>query len=385
MRTICVITGTRAEYGLLQPLMEHVRDADSCHLQVVVTNMHLLPEYGLTYRQIEEDGFHIDAAVPMPKQSDDAHGVVSSMATEMSGMNDALCRLHPDIAVILGDRYEMLVAATVCMMHRIPIAHIHGGEITEGAYDDSIRHCITKMSALHFTATEQYRRRVIQLGELPLRVFNVGALGVENIHRMTLLTRDELSQKLGLDLALPLIVVTYHPATLSSDTAAADIISLLHALQYIPDYQVIFTMPNSDEGSSLIATAIESYCGSRDNAHCYKSLGSVKYLSLLQYANAVVGNSSSGIIEAPSMHVPTLNIGDRQKGRIRGDSVIDCGTDADAIIRGLQTVLSTDFRTAVRSMDNPYDRPGTSDKIFEVLSSTPLNELQQKTFYDIAQ
>ena len=385
MRKICFITGTRAEYGLLRPIMALVRDSGDCVLQIIATNMHLLAEYGETYREIEADGFTIDAKVPMTAESDSAEAVVASMATEMAGMNEAIARLRPDIAVILGDRYEMLVAATVCLMHRVPVAHIHGGEISEGAYDDSIRHAITKLSALHFTSTEDYRRRVVQMGEQPERVLCVGAPGVENVATMALLSRDELAAGLGLSLSRPFLLVTYHPETLARRTAEEAIADFLSALDAAAaDYDLIFTLPNSDEGHGAIAAAIRAYCEANPRrAVAFKALGARRYLSLMRLAAAVVGNSSSGILEAPSAGVPTLNIGDRQKGRVRAASVVDVAADSASIAAGLRKVLSDDFREAARTVSNPYAKAGTAKAIADALRTADLAALRTKPFYDL--
>lgn len=383
-RKICFITGTRADYGLLSRLMRLVDNSPSCRLQVIATNMHLLPEYGETYREIEADGFVIDEKVEMRKPEDSAHGIVASMAMEMAGMNDAIERLRPDLAVILGDRYEMLVAATVCMLHRIPIAHLHGGEITEAACDDAIRHCITKMSALHFTSTEEYRRRVVQLGEQPDRVFNVGSLGVENLKTVDLMTREQLEQSLGMPLSRPFLLATYHPVTLGQRSATDEIRDFLRALDRYPGHNVIFTMPNSDQGGDEIRFEIERYCKQRpDRCACFTSLGMRRYLSLMPLAEAVIGNSSSGLIEAPSAGIPTLNIGDRQKGRARGETVVDCASDEDSIAKGLAIVLSDSMKAKARSRCNPYAKEGTARSIFETISTFPLERLQQKQFYTL--
>lgn len=364
--------------------MRLVADSPDCRLQVIATNMHLLPEYGLTYREIERDGFTIDCKVWMHKPTDDAAGVVDSMSSEMQGINEAFASLQPDLVVILGDRYEMLVAATVAMMLRIPIAHIHGGEITQGAVDDSIRHSITKMASLHFASTEAYRHRIIQLGEDPERVFCVGSPGVENIKEIPLLSRGELERELGLDLSTPPLLCTYHPVTLGHRTADELIADFLSALDCFPEQPVIFTYPNSDQGGDSIARAIKQYCALHPGrCHGFESVGLRRYLSLMHYAAAVAGNSSSGIIESPSAGIPTLNIGDRQKGRAHAVSVVDCADDTASIVNGLRKVLSPEFRAMAAACDNPYDKPGTALAIFDIISTYPLDRLSQKTFYDI--
>ena len=383
MRKICFVTGTRAEYGLLSRLMRLVKEDKNLRLQVIATNMHLMPEYGETYKEIEKDGFTIDKKVYMHKPSDDAHGIISSMAEEMQGMNDALSELKPDILVLLGDRYEILVAAQVALIHRVPIAHIHGGEVTEGAFDDAIRHSVTKMSSLHFTSCEEYRHRVIQMGEQPSRVFDVGSLGVENIKAVPLMTKDELEASLDFKIDTQTILVTYHPVTLGGDPAK-DIREFLDALDQFKDLKVIFTMPNSDTGRDAIALAVENYVEKHSNsAKAYTSLGLKRYLSTLQFVKAVVGNSSSGIIEVPSFGIPTLNIGDRQKGRLASKSVINCGTSKDEVIAGLKLCLSEEMQKAAKTYENPYAKPDTANLIYQELKNIELAGLNLKTFYDL--
>lgn len=383
MRKICFVTGTRAEYGLLSRLMRLVKEDKDLRLQVIATNMHLMPEYGETYKEIEKDGFTIDKKVYMHKPSDDAHGIISSMAEEMQGMNDALSELKPDILVLLGDRYEILVAAQVALIHRVPIAHIHGGEVTEGAFDDAIRHSVTKMSSLHFTSCEEYRHRVIQMGEQPSRVFDVGSLGVENIKAVPLMTKDELEASLDFKIDTQTILVTYHPVTLGGNPAK-DIREFLDALDQFKDLKVIFTMPNSDTGRDAIALAVENYVEKHSNsAKAYTSLGLKRYLSTLQFVEAAVGNSSSGIIEVPSFGIPTLNIGDRQKGRLASKSVVNCGTSKDEVIAGLKLCLSEEMQKAAKTYENPYAKPDTANLIYQELKNVELAGLNLKTFYDL--
>lgn len=382
MRKICFVTGTRAEYGLLSRLMRLVKEDRDLRLQVIATNMHLMPEYGETYKEIEKDGFTIDKKVYMHKPSDDAHGIISSMVEEMQGMNDALSELKPDILVLLGDRYEILVAAQVALIHRIPIAHIHGGEVTEGAFDDAIRHSVTKMSSLHFTSCEEYRHRVIQMGEQPSRVFDVGSLGVENIKAVPLMTKDELEASLDFKIDTQTILVTYHPVTLGGDPAK-DIREFLDALGEFKDLKVIFTMPNSDTGRDAIALAVENYVKNHSNqSKAYTSLGLKRYLSALQFVKAAVGNSSSGIIEVPSFGIPTLNIGDRQKGRLASKSVVNCGTSKKEVIAGLKCCLSEDMQKAAKNYKNPYAKPNTAHLIYQQLKNVELAGLNLKIFFD---
>lgn len=383
MRKICFVTGTRAEYGLLSRLMRLVKEDNNLRLQVIATNMHLMPEYGETYKEIEKDGFTIDKKVYMHKPSDDAHGIILSMAEEMQGMNDALSELKPDILVLLGDRYEILVAAQVALIHRVPIAHIHGGEVTEGAFDDAIRHSVTKMSSLHFTSCEEYRHRVIQMGEQPSRVFDVGSLGVENIKAVPLMTKDELEASLDFKIDTQTILVTYHPVTLGGNPAK-DIREFLDALDQFKELKVIFTMPNSDTGRDAIALAVENYVKNHSNrAKAYTSLGLKRYLSTLQFVKAAVGNSSSGIIEVPSFGIPTLNIGDRQKGRLASKSVVNCGTSKNEVIAGLKLCLSEEMQKAAKTYENPYAKPDTANLIYQELKNVELAGLNLKTFYDL--
>ncbi len=381
MRKICVVTGTRAEYGLLRGLISKIQSSHDMQLQIVATNMHLLSEFGYTYKEIEEDGFTIDEKVYMPKFDGKIVSLADSMSVELKDMNAAILRLSPDVIVILGDRYEMFIVALVALINNIPLAHIHGGELTEGAFDDAIRHSITKMSYWHFTSTEEYRRRVIQLGESPDRVFNVGALGVENIHKVVPISKSELDEYLGLDLGNPTILVTYHPVTLKGKECQI-INDFLLALQDYREYQILFTMPNSDPGSDVIRKAIIEYAKRDENRmKIFTSLGLRRYLSVIPYVKAVVGNSSSGIIEVPSFGVPTLNIGDRQKGRIMADSVICCDDDYASIKKGLEYVLSDEFYNISKRAISPYDKKGTADTIFRVIKDCDLGIV--KKFYDI--
>ncbi len=387
MRKICVVTGTRAEYGLLSRLMRLIKESDQTELQIIATNMHLSPKYGNTYQEIEKDGFVIDKKIPiLNEEKDDANATIKSMAKALSGFADAYDELKPDLVVVLGDRYEILAAATAALIECIPIAHIHGGEITEGAYDDAIRHSITKMSHLHFTSTEEYRRRVIQLGEQPERVFYVGALGVENITSIPLMAKEEVEESIGFMIDRNTILVTYHPITLSRVDVKTLIKDFLSALQERTNLRIVFTMPNSDNGGSIISKEIEQFVArNNDRAICFKSLGIKRYLSLMKQVSAVVGNSSSGILEAPSFRIPTLNIGDRQTGRVAAESVYNCAPDKVSILTGLDFIFSDAFKEKAAQAVNPYDKSGTAEAIFNVIKSYPLNQLEHKHFFDIPQ
>ena len=383
MRKICFITGTRAEYGLLSRVVRLVHEDAELQLQIIVTNMHLMLEYGETYLEIEKDGFQIDRKVYMNKPSDDANGIIESMAEEMTGMNKALSELSPDIVVLLGDRYEILVAAEVALIHKIPIAHIHGGEVTEGAFDDVVRHSVTKMSSLHFTSCEEYRYRVIQMGEQPERVFNVGSLGVENIKSIPLMNKAELEKSLNFKFSNNTILVTYHPVTLGGDSVK-DIHEFISALGEMNNLKVIFTMPNSDIGRDAIALAIEEYVSQHpDSAKAFVSLGLRRYLSTLQFVKAVVGNSSSGIIEVPSFAIPTLNIGDRQKGRLASKSVINCGTSKEEVLKGLKRCLSEKVQNYTKTCENPYAKENTAECIYDIIKTVNLTDLKTKSFYNL--
>lgn len=386
MRKICVVTGSRAEYGLLSGLMRAIQEDKELQLQVIATNMHLSPEFGLTYREIEKDGFRIDKKVQMLLSSDTQNATTKSVGLATIGFADAYEDLQPDLLVVLGDRFEILAAVTAALFFKIPVAHLHGGEITEGAYDDCIRHAITKMSHLHFTSTEAYRQRVIQLGEQPDRVFNVGAIGVENIKRVPLMSREELEESIRFKLGEKSLLVTYHPVTLEDHTAESQCRNLLQALDEFPEYKVIFTLPNSDTNGRVIIRLINKYVSLHpERCMAIPSLGLRRYLSALQYVSAVVGNSSSGIIEVPSFGIPTLDIGDRQKGRIAAESVWHCDVTRCAIVEGLQKVLSPSWVAMARNVRNPYDKEDTIASIHKIIRTYPLEGLQKKSFYNICQ
>lgn len=384
MRKVCVVTGSRAEYGLLSRLMRLIREDAALELQVIATNMHLSPEFGLTYREIERDGFTIDKRVEMLLSSDTANATVKSVGLATLGFADAYEDLQPHLLLVLGDRYEILAAVTAALFYKIPVAHLHGGEVTEGAYDDAIRHAITKMSHLHFTSTEVYRQRVIQLGEAPERVFHVGAIGIDIIRHLKLLSKEELERDLSFSLDGKTILLTYHPVTLDGEDTALQFRNLLNVLENRKDVRIIFTLPNSDTGGRVIIPMIHDFAGRHPGrAIAFISLGQLRYLSALQYVTAVVGNSSSGILEVPSFGKPTLNIGQRQKGRLKADSVIDCGTSEPEIAAGLDNVLSEEsIRNAGHTM-NPYEKKDTAIEILNVLRNYPLSGIVRKTFYNL--
>ena len=383
MRKICVVTGSRAEFGLLQNLMHDIKQASDLNLQVIATGMHLSPKYGFTYREIEAADFIIDHKIDMLLSSDSAPAVTKSVGLGTIGFADAYAALKPDILVLLGDRFEMLAAATAALIAGIPIAHLHGGEITEGAFDDAIRHALTKMSHLHFVANSEYRDRVIQLGEEPNRVFDVGGLGVDAIKRITLLDKTTLEDSLDFRFSSQNLLVTFHPVTLEQDDIATQMTALLSALDAFPDAGLIFTLPNADNGSNELICLIEDYVSKRSNARAYTSLGQLRYLSCMQFVDGVVGNSSSGIAEAPSMQIGTVNIGDRQKGRLMAQSVISCDGEPNHILEALHKLFDPQFRKSLVNVQNPYGRGGASAKIVKILASYPLETILKKSFYDI--
>ncbi|OZV13446.1 UDP-N-acetylglucosamine 2-epimerase (hydrolyzing) [Tissierella sp. P1] len=385
MKKICIVTGTRAEYGLLRPLIKRIKEDDELQLQLVATGMHLSPEFGLTYKEIESDGFIIDEKIEMLLSSDTAIGISKSMGLAMVGFADIFERLKPDMVVILGDRYEVFSATTVAMVSKIPIAHIHGGETTEGAFDEGFRHSITKMSCLHFTSTEEYRKRVIQLGENPDRVFNVGAIGIESIKKLELLDRNELEQDINFKFDKNTALVTFHPVTLENSNSKEEFQELLNALDRLNDLKLIFTKANSDTDGRIINLMIDEYVKNNNNkAVAFTSMGQLRYLSAMKYVDLVVGNSSSGIIEAPSFNIPTINIGDRQKGRIYSETTINCQPMENEIYKSIKLGLSTKFREKIKDTINPYGDGNVSEKILYIIKNSLNNGIKlKKSFYDL--
>ena len=384
-RKICVITGTRAEYGLLRGVMQGIQDEPDLTLQIIATGMHLSPEFGLTFREIEQDGFQIDRKVEILTSSDTPVGIAKSMGLGLIGFADALHDLHPDLILVLGDRFEIFSAVSAALVARIPVAHVHGGETTEGSIDEALRHSITKMSHLHFVAAEEYRQRVIQLGEHPDRVFLVGGLGADTIKHMQLLDRKALEQSLGLQLGEKSLLVTFHPVTLEAGTAADQMEELLAALDALPNTQLVFTMPNADTHGRILIRMIEQFVAQHANARAYVSLGQLRYLSCLSHVDGVVGNSSSGLLEAPSFQKGTINIGDRQRGRLQAASVINCEPTRQSIALALKHLYSAGFQSSLRNVRNPYGEGGASEKILGTLKSAALDGVLKKTFYTASQ
>ena len=383
IRKICIITGSRAEYGLLRWVMQGIKDDSELTLQVIATGMHLSPEFGLTYRDIEQDGFQIDRKVEMLTSSDTPVGIAKSMGLGMICFADVLNELRPDLIVVLGDRFEIFTAVSAALVARIPVAHIHGGETTEGAFDEALRHSITKMSHLHFVAAEEYRQRVIQLGEQPERVFLVGGLGIDNIKRLEILNRAELEAALDFKLGQKNLLITFHPVTLETTTNADQMAELLTVLAELKDTQLIFTMPNADTGGRTLTGMVEQFVAQHANARAYTSLGQLLYLSCIAHVDGVVGNSSSGLAEAPSFRKGTINIGDRQRGRLQAASVINCEPTQRNIAATLKKLYSSNFQASLRKVRNPYGEGGASEKVVKTIKYYAIDGIAKKVFYDL--
>ncbi|UCB46318.1 MAG: UDP-N-acetylglucosamine 2-epimerase (hydrolyzing) [Spirochaetota bacterium] len=385
-RKICVFTGTRAEYGLLKPLMREIQQDNTFKLQLMVSGMHLSHEFGLTCREIEEDGFDIDEKVEILLSSDTPVGICKSTGIGLIGYGEALMRLIPESIIILGDRFEALACAVASTVTRIPIIHIHGGEVTQGAIDEAFRHSITKMSHIHFTATEEYRKRVIQLGENPEKVFNVGALGIDNIRHLKLLSKEDLESELDFRFKKRNILATVHPVTAEEKSSEPMLKNLLEVLEESEDTGIIFTKANADAGGRVINRMIDEWTDVNGHrAVSFASMGQLNYLSAMQFVDAVVGNSSSGIIEAPSFRIGTINIGNRQKGRIRADSVIDCEPSKEGVGKAITKLYSESFQKSLKNVVNPYGTGDTSKRIVKVLKKGDLllKNATKKIFYDL--
>lgn len=386
MKKICVVTSTRADYGLLKGVLEEIRNNSNLQLQIIATGMHLSPFYGLTYQEIEADAFLIDEKIVMDLEENSKYGIIRSMGTELILFADKYQKLEPDMVLLLGDRYEILIAATAAMMASIPIAHMCGGELTLGAIDDTVRHCITKMSYLHFASTEKYRNRIIQLGETPERVFCYGDTGVENISKLKLLDKSQLAEQIGISLEKPYAMVTYHPVTLERTTAEEQFSNLLSALENANQLHCIFTKANSDTGGQAINNMIDQYVKAHSKSSiAFTSMGQLRYLSALKYSAVVIGNSSSGIVEAPALGIPTINIGDRQKGRLKATSIIDCQPTVESIGNAIGVSLTDQFRERICKEDNPYRGVDVARNIVSAIDSFLSSDriLLKKQFYDI--
>lgn len=383
MRKICIVTGARAEYGLLRWIMQGIKDDPTLVLQIIVTGMHLSPEFGLTYLAIEQDGFHIDRKVEMLTSSDTSVGIAKSMGLGMIGFADAIHDLGPDLIVVLGDRFEIFSTVSAALVARIPVAHLHGGELTEGAFDEALRHSITKMSHLHFVAAEPYRKRVIQLGESPDRVFLVGGLGIDNIKNLKLLDRAELEATLNFKLGRKNLLITFHPVTLENSTAQNQMEELLSSLAVLEDTNLIFTLPNADANGRILINMVKAFVGRHANARVYTSLGQLRYLSCVNQVDGVVGNSSSGLAEVPSFKKGTINIGDRQKGRLQARSVINCEPNFESIGAAIRKLYSDEFQANLENTSNPYGEGGASEKVLSIIKNYSFEGILKKEFHDL--
>jgi GDP/UDP-N,N'-diacetylbacillosamine 2-epimerase (hydrolysing) len=383
-RKICVVTGTRAEYGLLYWTMKRIQDEQNLELQVIATGMHLSPEFGNTYNIIENDGFNIDYKIECLLSSDTGVGISKSVGLGIISFSEAYEQLQPDIVLVLGDRFEIMGAVTAAMICRIPVAHCHGGEATEGLIDEAIRHSLTKMSQIHFACTEEYRNRIIQLGELPSNVYNVGGLGIENINKLDLLDREAFEDSINYKLKENNYLVTFHPVTLDDASAETQFSALIDALDKLDDSLIIFTKPNADNEGRIIIKLIDEYVSKNKNkAVTFTSLGQLRYLSAIPFMTAVVGNSSSGLLEVPSFRIPTVNIGDRQRGRIQGDSIINCDPTETSIKKALDIAKSKEFRDNIKDKVSPYGEINSSEIIIDKLINISLDGILKKKFYNL--
>lgn len=378
------MTGTRAEYGIMYWLIKFLQEDNEIQLQLIATGMHLSPEFGSTYKEIEKAGFKIDKKIEILLSSDTEIGISKSMGLAQISFAEAFQDLAPDLVVVLGDRFEIFSAVSAAMVSKIPIAHLHGGESTEGLIDEPIRHSITKMSQLHFTGTEVYRKRVIQMGENPSRVFNVGSPGLDNIYRLSLLDTSGFEKSINFKLNKKNILITFHPVTLENNTSKIQFEALLESIRTLENTNFIFTKPNSDTDGRIIIQLIDDFVSKNPTISCaFKSLGQLRYLSALKHVDAVLGNSSSGLIEAPSFKVATIDIGDRQKGRIKADSVISCDPTKDSISNALELAFSEDFQKKLKHIENPYGEDGASERIVKILKDFDYSDILKKKFYDI--
>lgn len=382
-RKICVITGSRAEYGLLYWLIKEINEDNSFDLQLVVTGMHLSEEFGSTYKEIEKDGFDIHEKVDISLDSDSEVAVSKSLGLGIIGFADVFKKINPELILVLGDRFEIFSAVCSAMIAKIPVAHIHGGEVTEGVIDEAIRHSITKMSHLHFAATDEYRNRIIQLGENPDTVFNVGGLGIDNINMLQLLSKTEFQNATNIKLNDKNILVTFHPVTLEKFSSGEQFQELLESLSELKNTNIIFTKANCDTDGRIINNMIDNYVLNHHNSYSFISMGQLNYLSALNFFDAVVGNSSSGLIEAPSFKIGTIDIGDRQKGRIKAKSVISCLPIKKNIDKAFQKLYSKEFQNDLLSVKNPYGKGGAFKKILNIIKTYSLKDVLKKSFYNI--
>lgn len=382
-KKLCVITGGRADYDLLKPVMEGIKVDPDLSLQLIVTGTHLSPEFGLTYKSIEEDGFNIDWKLEILLSSDTSYGTAKSLGLGLIGFAEAINKLSPNLIIVLGDRYEIFAAVSAALILKIPVAHIHGGEVTLRSFDDSLRHSISKMSHLHFVSTALYSKRVIQLGENPKNVFCVGSLGVENSKLLKLLSKKEVEKLLNFKFNQKNLLVTFHPSTLNDGSNVSDIKELLFSLSLLKNTNLIFTLPNSDPESRMIIEEINKFCNKNSNSRVYASLGQLLYFSCLKYVDAVIGNSSSAIIEVPSFQKASINIGGRQLGRAQASSIVNCLSKRASITASIDLIYSKEFQSKLKNVKNPYDNGHTSKLILQIIKKQSLTDLINKSFYDI--
>ena len=382
-RKICVVSGSRADYGLLRWLMQEIKEDPDLELQILVTGMHLSETFGLTYKEIESDGFKINEKITVLIGDDSGLSIAKSISLGVSGCADAFERLKPDLIIVLGDRFEIFAATTAALVSTIPVAHLHGGEVTVGAFDESFRHSITKMSHIHFVAAEEYKNRVIQLGENPEMVFNVGGLGVDAISKINLLTTEQFEKKRGVSFSKRNLLITFHPVTLEDGSAEKQMNELLSVLSELSETTLIFTLPNADTGGLSIISKIDKFVEEHTNAYSFTSLGQIDYLSCVNIVDGVIGNSSSGLTEVPSFRKGTINIGDRQKGRLLATSVINVEPTKEDIKKGLSKLYSDSFRASLLRIENPYGSSGAASKIHKIVRELELEGLLKKTFFQV--
>ena len=382
-KTIAVVTGTRAEFGLLRNLIKEINLSSELDLKLLVTGTHLSKKFGETISEIYDSGFEVFEKVFLDLDCDNSENISKAFALGSRSFDEIYKEIEPDLLVVLGDRYEILSAVIPACFQRIPIAHIHGGELTEGAIDDAIRHSITKFSHLHFVANEEYRNRVVQLGENPSRVFNVGGMSIDAIQSISFLNKKEIEEELKIIFLEKSLLITFHPETLDTEKSSIQFENILSALSSLSKTTLVFTMPNADPGSHALIELINEFVSNKPNAYSFKSLGQKKYFSLVRFVDGVIGNSSSGIAEIPYFKKPTINIGDRQKGRLRADSIIDCENSEYSISKAIKKIYSKEFQEKVKKTISPYGNPGGSKKIVEIIKSTDLSKLIKKSFYDL--
>lgn len=383
-KNIVVVSGSRADYGLLRWVIDGVKKSDYLNLKLIATGMHLSPEFGLTINSIKKDGYDIYKNVECLLSSDSSSSIGKSIGLGIIGFSDAFSEINPDLIILLGDRFEIFAAATAAMVSKIPIAHLHGGETTEAAIDEAIRHSITKMSHLHFVASKKYKQRVTQLGENPKMIFNVGGLGIDNILKIKLIEKYDLEKKLDFKFGKKNILVTFHPVTLEDETSASQMRELLSSLSILKETKIIFTMPNADADGRIIIDLIKDFCKNNPHSKFYKSLGQEKYLSCINQVDFVIGNSSSGIIEVPTFKKGTINIGDRQKGRLQAKSIVNCRPIKEDITQAIKLIYTKEFQESLSKVKNPYGNGGASEKIIKVIEEIKLNSILKKKFYEFS-